>query len=131
MAENGKARLQEIFNKLKDVAADLTTLEVTTLSGDITMIFDSKTENGGTKHAFKDKDALMNMMAEQSKLSAEDSKVYIVAYSRTDFDQDTVNFVKAGLSDDDRKLYQLHLESIKAAQEARSGFLKMLVGLFD
>lgn len=130
MAENGKARLQEIFNKLKDVAADLTTLEVTTISGDISLLLDKKTENNKDTYSFKDKDALVDLLGKNAVPKPE-SNIYIVAYSRTDFDQDTINFVKAGLSDDDRKLYQLHLDSIKAAQEARSGFLKMLAGLFD
>lgn len=130
MAETtAKENLKGIFAKLKDVTADLTTLEVTTLTGDVSLLLNKSGTDAKTTYNFKDKDALMNLIGESSQTNA-DSKVKLVAYSRIDFDQDVINFVKENLTDEERKLYQLHLDSMKASQEARAGFLDFLAGLF-
>ncbi len=131
MAEtSAKENLKSIFGGLKNVAADLTTLEVTTLTGDIKLLLDKSGTGDKKTYNFKNKDALMNLIGESAQPDSE-SEIKIVAYSRIDFDQDVINFVKKDLTDDERKLYDLHLESMKTSQEARAGFLTFLAGLFD
>lgn len=126
----GKEKLKALFDKVQTVAEDLTTLEVTTLTGDINLLLKEEGEGDNQTFKFVKKDALMKLIGDNAKLG-ENSKISIVAYSSIDLDQDAVNFVKANMSDGEIKLYQLHLDSIKASQEARAGFLKFLVGLFD
>lgn len=128
--DSAKAKLQSIFESIKDVVADITTLEVTTLTGDISLILDKNGDGANATYNFKNKDALMNLIGESAQPDSK-STIEIIAYSRVDFDQDVVNFVKKDLTEDERKLYQLHLDSIKASQEARAGFLKFLEGFVD
>lgn len=129
MATDGKTKLKELLNGIKDVAADLISLEVLTLSGDITKILDKTTTTGQPdKFDFKKKDALMSLIANPPEDVK--GKVFVVAYTKIEFDQDAVNFVRENLTEEDKKIYQLHLDSVKAAQEARAAFIKMLTEMF-
>lgn len=127
-----KTALQGIWDTLKDVAGDLSTLEVLTLSGEMNLLLDSKDKPGGSPEAksfnLKNRDAILDMIANPTDQTK--GKFYVVAYSRIDFDHDTVNFAMQNPTEEDKRLYQLHVDSIKAAQDARAAFINMLAGMF-
>ena len=109
-----KEKLKEKLEELGNAIQDLTTLDVTTLSGDVNQVINSDTGKFDLKYA----------MDELTKTDSQlQGKVYIVATTRIDVDQDSVNFVKNGLTPDEKSLVDAHLEAIKAAQEARHSFL--------
>lgn len=110
-----KEKLTEKLEELGNAIQDLTTLDVTTLSGDVNQVINSQTGKFDLKYAMDE------LTKTDSKLRG---KVYIVATTHIDVDQDSVNFVKNNLSDDEKSLVKAHLEAIKAAQEARHSFLK-------
>jgi hypothetical protein len=111
MAENN---LKKVVNKalesLGDVIADLATIEVTTLTGDVKLVLDG---NNGID--------LSKAMEKVNK-----GEIELVAHTNIKFDQDTLLFVSNKANDEHRKLYALHKESVVAAQEARNAFLHFL-----
>lgn len=128
-----KKAFRGLWEGLKDVAGDLTTLEVITTSGEFNLLVDKTPPKQGdkdqtTKYNLKNSDAVLDLIANAKP--GEENKVYLVAYTRIDFDHDTVNFVNANPTEEDKRLYTLHVESIKAAQEARAAFINMLAGIF-
>ncbi len=129
MADTAKDKLQELWNGIKDVVGDLTTLEVTTLSGNIHKILENQAPTGKpVSLGFKKPDAMLEIINGQDDKVKGD--IYVLAYSRIDFDQDTVNFVANDLTEGDKAVYQLHLDSVKASLEARAAFINMLAGIF-
>jgi hypothetical protein len=129
MATDGKTKLRGLFDGIVGAAADLSSLEVLTLSGDITKILDKTTTAGQPdKFEFKKRDALMSLIGNPTEDVK--GKVFVVAYTKIEIDQDTINFVRENLTEEDKKIYQLHLDSVKAAQEARAAFIHMLTEIF-
>lgn len=109
-----KEKLQEKLEELGNAIQDLTTLDVTTLSGDVNQVINQETGKFDLKYAMEE------LTKADSQLRGE---VYIVATTHIDVDQDSVNFVKNELTEDEKSLVATHMESIKAAQEARHAFL--------
>lgn len=130
MAENVKEAFQGIWNTLKTVTGDLTTLEVVTVSGSMNLAIQNPSDKAEDKEKWnlKNSDAILNIIANPPQNAS--GNLYLVAYTRIDFDHDTVNFVNANPTEEDKRLYTLHVESIKAAQEARAAFINMLAGIF-
>ncbi|MFN8397051.1 MAG: hypothetical protein U0176_20675 [Bacteroidia bacterium] len=125
-----KDAFKNLWDGLKKVAGDLTTLEVVTVSGEMKMAVTNPSTDAKDKEKWnlKNSDAILNIIANPPANAS--GSLYLVAYTRIDFDHDTVNFVNANPTEEDKRLYTLHVESIKAAQEARAAFINMLAGVF-
>jgi len=118
-AEDLRGKFHKIGEQLIKVVVDFTTLNVTTLSGDITKIINSK--QGKNAHIdFK------NVLKDIETKGEAKTKVYVVAHTHIDFDHDTVNFIKTDLKREDAQLFQYHLSAIESAQQARKSFLHFL-----
>lgn len=118
--------IKNAIDKLNAAVTDLSTIEVTTISGDVSKILKEDTTHPGT-YKFPNKAEILNILGGPNQ--GVGGNIYLVAYTNIDIDQDTINFVKKDLSDSEKALYEVHINSLKAAQEARAGFLKMLAGL--
>ena len=109
-----KEKLTNALDALGDAIKDLSSLDVTTLSGDITAIY--ATQQGGFD--------LQAVLTELSKTeSSLRGKVYVVASTHMSIDQDATQFVKADLKPEEQSLVKTHLETVKTSLEARNSFL--------
>jgi len=110
-----KSIKKNLATKLKDATLDFTTLEVTTLTGKVSHIMD-----GGSKKFLRTEDILKKIKG------TADGEIDLVAHTQIHFDHDTINFVKAGMSEGDKELFMLHQDAIRSANEGRNGFLGLL-----
>ncbi len=104
-----------IASKLKNAVLDFTTLEVTTLTGEVKHIMD-----GNSKKFLSTENILKKI-----KTTAE-GEVDLIAHTQIHFDHDTINFVKAGMKKSEKELFLLHQDAIRSANEGRNGFLGLL-----
>ena len=114
-------KFKEIAGQIKDAVVDFTTLEVTTLTGDVTQII--KSDNKKTKIDVTD---ILGKIKGSAK-----GKVSLVAFTQINFDQDTINFIKSDLAEDELKLFKIHQASVAAAHDGRNGFLSFLQKLIS
>jgi len=108
-----KAALEKALESLEAAGKDLSSIEVTTLSGDVKQIF-----NG-------DKIDLKNAVNEL-KSGTTTGKIELVAHTHVAFDQDTVLFVSNKAQDKHSDLYELHKEAVTSAQDARRSFITFI-----
>ncbi len=116
--ESIKSRIGSFFN-------DVATLDVLTLTGDITLVNANATD--GTSGEFQ-WDDLFKKVAEKMKAS-DDSKLSVVAYTHSEWDLDTVNFVTSELTDGTKDLLEAHNSAVKAAQLSRFEAMRTMAGL--
>jgi hypothetical protein len=109
---NAKDALSKAFSWVTDVAKDISTLDVTTLTGtitykgvDATKIYDNIKELAGT------------------------GELRVVAMTHKDVDHDTVLFVSEGLPESASALLKAHDAAFVAAENARLAFLKFAAGI--
>lgn len=113
-----------LAQKLSKAALDFTTLEVTTLTGDVTHIIDSKANSSNQGGFLTTKEILKNINIDSKNKST--GKIELVAHTQIHFDHDTINFVKSGMKDGEKELFLLHQDAIRSANEGRNGFLGLL-----
>ena len=109
-------------NKLKEMIQDVTTLEVVTLSGNIT-IADLQVDPDKTVN-------FQRIMDEINGNPTTASNVKLVAATKFDFDKDVQQFVKENMTREEKELFGIHLETIKNAQEARAAIMESLLNIF-
>ena len=109
-------KLETIMGNIKEKAADFTTLEVTTISGEIKSVL--------TSDGTFDTESLLKKI--NGKNGATKLDLQIIAHTKIDFDHDTVNFVKAKMEKDEKELYALHLTAIENAKASRQEMLKFI-----
>lgn len=102
---------------VKDLGEDLSTLSVTTITGDMEFFINQQATGLNVK------DLVKNIA---KKNTTESSKLKIVAHTHIDIDHDTVNFIKEGLNIQESGMFLLHQNAILAAQKARHAFLLFL-----
>ena len=107
--------------KLEKFIDDITTLEVVTMSGDLT-IKDLKLGNSKNIPFQKIFDTI------KGKAST-DSSIDIVAATKIDLDKDVQQFIKGNMSEEEKQLYQLHARTIDQAQQARKATFDVLLNL--
>lgn len=122
MANKLETKFETIADQIKDAAVDFTTLEVTTVTGEVAQILD-------TKGKFKLKESLVKSLSNKSGTTK--GKIVLVAHTHIDFDHDTVNFVKSNLTAAEKDLFELHEAAIISAHEARKSFLRFLKEVLD
>lgn len=115
-------KFEKIGEQIREAVVDFSTLEVTTLTGDITQIIKpDPSDNKKNRFDFKNVVTELKNTAGTTK-----AKIHLVAHTHIDFDHDTVNFVKANITNDERNLFILHQAAIDSAQIARRSFLNFL-----
>lgn len=121
MAGELKTAFQKIAKTISDAAGDLSSLNVTTVSGDV----DKVIKGTDKKLNFEELSKSLNATG-TNKVNAK-----LVAHTHIKFDQDTFLFVRDMKDDNDRELFQLHLQAIESANKARMSFLHMLKEIVD
>lgn len=125
----------KVGRSISNAIGDFTTLEVTTLTGNISQIDIKKTmskevlmeaENNDSTNAGNEK-----IKKEIYKLNLEDlldsqskKEIHVVAHTKIHFDHDTINFVSSNA--DHQDLFELHLDAVRTANDSRNGFLGLL-----
>ncbi|MFK7951195.1 MAG: hypothetical protein AB8G11_26680 [Saprospiraceae bacterium] len=110
-----KSALEDALKTLEGAAKDLSSIEVTTLTGDIKQVFNDD-GNIDLKKALND----LNAGGSTS------GKIEVVAHTRIDFDQDAIMFVSKNSRNKNHELYELHKEAIASSQAARQSFLRFI-----
>ena len=114
---NLKETLGKVLESLKNAATDISTIEVTTLTGNVKKIF-----NGD------EIDLVQTVKTAKGNVKGE---VRLLAHTRIEFDQDTTQFFNEDITDADDHLLLLHQEMIDSAIDSRNAFLIFLKELFD
>ena len=109
--------LEKITTKAENFINDITTLEVTTLTGNLSTSVIVDPDNNNKIDFQKILDNLTPAEGTQSTIS-------VVAATKIDFDNDVIQYVQKGANSD---LVKLHDNAIKNSQEARSAFLNALL----
>lgn len=121
---NNEEKKLSVGDKLTKIFNDVTTLDVTTLTGNITIEdFNIQKDEDG-KINFKE---IANSIS--NGLTTEDSNIELVATTHIDFDNDVVQFVKKGLQENETALINLHTNMVKNSAEARSAMVESILKL--
>jgi hypothetical protein len=115
---------ETLESRIKKFVNDVVTLDVLTLTGDITLVAD---QFDSTKKTF-DWDTLFTNIAAKMKV-ADASKLDVVAYTHAEWDMDSVNFVRKELSVGDKTLIESHHAAVEAAQKSRFEAVRIVAGL--
>jgi len=121
MADTLNEKFEEIGKQLRGALVDFTTLEVTTLTGDVKHIINTGT--GANKKTKFDMKHVVSKLNQSGKTKGE---IELIAHTHIDFDHDTVNFIKSDLGKQGKELFELHQRAVSTAHEARNGFLSFL-----
>ena len=115
-----KDKLRKMVATIKEGAVDFSSLEVTTLNGEISQFLDKK----GDFDVKKVKDYMAGNILVQDR-------VEVVAHTHMAFDQDTLLFAKKDMTPEEREIFQLHLEMLATARVSRLAFLHFLREIID
>ncbi|HMR42734.1 MAG TPA: hypothetical protein PKC40_02830 [Saprospiraceae bacterium] len=113
-------KFEEIGQQIKNAVVDFTTLEVTTITGEIKHIIDDKGK-------FNVKDVVSQL----GKTGQNQIAISLVAHTHVDFDHDTVNFVASELGKKGKELFEIHQNAVSTAHEARRAFLNFIREVID
>lgn len=112
------SKFQEIAKQIGDAVVDFTTLEVTTLTGDVTHLIKSDP----SKKSVIDVSDIMGKLKGSSK-----GKIHLVAHTQINFDHDTINFIRSDSDgEENKRLFELHQSAVASANAGRNGFLSFL-----
>ena len=115
-----KDEITKALEGAASIVKDIVTLDVVTLTGDITI-----------KASIKDTKIDLQKLYKAIEQKADvEGGLQLIAFTHIDADADSINFVKKDLSAEQKGLLIAHNESVKAAQEARTGFVAMVRSLF-
>ncbi len=117
---NFKEKIENLLETIKDGVVDMTSLEVTTINGDIQAFMDAD----GKMDVTKVREELRSTLVEKNELE-------IVAHTRMDFDQDAVVFAKENMTPDELELFGLHQEMMKTARSSRVAFFHFIEEILD
>jgi hypothetical protein len=112
--------IDKIIERAEQGVDDLATLDVTTLTGRITIESDMVDDEGKI-----DLKKLYTAIGERAG-SEGDGRLEVVAFTHLDFDCDSVYFVREDLSEGDRKLLEHHEHAVKTARDTREAFVRMI-----
>lgn len=115
-----KDKLSKMVGTISAGAADLSSLEVTTLTGEISHFINKE----GKFDMKKIKGAISGQVVTSARIE-------VIAHTHMAFDQDCVLFVKEDMSPEERELFHLHLEMLTAARASRMAFLHMIREVVD
>ena len=99
----------KFWGAIKTFFEDLATLDVVTMTGDIKLELEDLTRF----------DDII------TKLQSKESDVHTLAVSHHEIDYDAAVFVKNNLSESEKELLEMHVETVKAAQEMRNKVVEL------
>ena len=121
---------EQISAKIGKFVEDITTLDVLTLSGKVTMTPDAAPSDKDPAEAKEVKwDAYFKSIVDQLKTPSEDTQLEVVAYTHTEIDADSVNYYRDADSTD--ALRDLHLRTVESATKARLEALAAFARVFN
>ena len=113
-----EGKFQEIADQIKGAVVDFTTLEVTTLTGEVDHVINTK----GNKKSFD----MKNVISKLGSTGNTKGVITLIAHTHIDFDHDTVNFIKSDLGKQGKQLFEMHQAAVNTANQSRNGFLSFL-----
>lgn len=115
-----KDKLSKMVDSIKEGIVDFSSLEVTTLNGEISHFIDEKGKFDLTE---------INKAISQS--GQQNIKLNVVAHTHMAFDQDTILFTKSGMNEEERELFEMHLQMVNTAKMSRIAFLRLIKDVLD
>ena len=109
-------KLGAIFEKVRDAATDIASLDVVTLTGTISI----KSTSGKTEID------LQEIYKTIQKQAVVDGDLKVVTFTHIDLDKDTTNFVTSELDEKNKPLIDAHNAMVATSQEARLAYIKLL-----
>ena len=117
---NFKEKIENLLDTIKDGAIDMTSLEVTTINGDINPFINAD----GKMDVSKVREELRKTVFNTNDLK-------VVAHTRMDFDQDAVVFAKENMTPDELEMFDFHQEMMKTARTSRVAFFHFIEEILD
>ena len=115
-----KDKLSNMVDTIKDGIVDFSSLEVTTLNGEIKHFIDTKGKFDVTE---------VNKVI--SGNGTKNIEISVVAHTHMAFDQDTILFTKSGMDSDERELFEMHVKMVETAKTSRMAFLRLIKDVLD
>lgn len=113
-----------------DFIDDMTSLDVVTLTGNLTVKVDALAGSKGSEAKPLRFSRIMRQL--EGNILKKDSEISALAATHVSIDKDTVSFVKEDLSPEEAVFLDFHNETVKAAGIARAamadGIAKLLLG---
>ncbi len=109
-----------MVDSIKEGIVDFSSLEVTTLNGEISHFIDEK-----GKFNIKEINKVI------SGKGTSNINLSVVAHTYMAFDQDTILFTKSGMDEEERELFQMHMEMVNTAKTSRIAFLRLIKDVLD
>jgi hypothetical protein len=110
---NLRNALQTAFDKVAAEINDLSTIEVTTLTGDI-------------RHVFNGEKIDLKAAITQLKSGSAEGSIEVIAHTQIDFDLDSVTYINKNTVQGNRDLLDIHNEAVATSQAARQSFLRFI-----
>ena len=107
--------LKKVLESIRNAADDITTLDVVTLTGSVTITGLTDQNNEIDLKA-------LNKAIQKNAIA--NTNMTLLAYTHIDLDSDTIHFVKSGLSEGEAPLVEAHNAMVKSSQDARLAFVK-------
>ncbi|PID94812.1 MAG: hypothetical protein CSA95_02175 [Bacteroidetes bacterium] len=114
--KNLKEALSGVLETINGAAKDVSSVEVTTLTGDVKKVFN------GEKIDLKS--------TVESLKGDTQGEVRLLAHTHIDFDQDATQFFSDDIAEKDALLLELHQEMVDSAMASRSAFLDFVKEIF-
>lgn len=111
---------ETIKGAVEEVGADILSLDVVTLTGNITITSGVKDNKIDLQELYKAVEAAASTAA----------TIDLIAFTHVELDADSVNFVKKDLTPEQKGLLAAHAEAVKSAQETRAGIVAMIRSFF-
>ena len=112
--EDDGSTFDKVTGWLRGVIEDITTLDVVTFSGTLTV-------DPGTEGEFK-----VSELYDKLKGSiGDESKLKLIALTHIDLDFDVTTFMANNLSSDEKELITYHVSTVEASQNARSSVVEL------
>jgi hypothetical protein len=115
---------QQLGDRLKNFLNDVVTLDVLTLSGNITLDNTVATPAAGKGEALNWDNLFQKITSGMTADPA--NKLEVIAYTHAQWDCDSVNYVKAGASASEQALIENHGKTVEAAHRSRFEALKFV-----
>ncbi len=116
-----REKFQQIAKQIKETAVDFTTVEVTTVTGNIRHLVNTDK----TKFNVKD------IVKEMGQSGRDKFDIKVVAHTNIDFDHDTIIFLKEELTPQEKDMFVMHQSAMASSLEARKSFLNFLREVLD
>jgi hypothetical protein len=108
--------------KIADFVEDVATLDVLTVTGDISLVAAPGTPGAPAGPTLNWDDLFANITSEMRV--AQNNKLTVIAYTHVKFDLDSVYYVAANLTDEQKTLVDKHRLAVESAQKLRLEALK-------